>query len=790
MSSPVSSKSLETSLPIDPTLFTTQDINAILIRCEELRDWKSGWYISNTLLRRYQMPGFDFSASKFGAPNARTIHLLAKLFIRSNHFSRAEALFSVLHQSYPHPIPLDIYTAYLSELATKNQVSQIESTLRHLETAGPHPTVTQYNTLLRAIGRHRGVEQAEELFARMVQAGIVPDQQTYRILIDESLSDVDMAKAHSWLGKYMRQGFEINARMMEPFMNTCVNQVCLFESKESKAVVVDRVSLSHEWMLKAMNILHFMSRQELLPTARTFDLLMKGFLAQKNVSEVHNVLTLMRSSPYFYVPDPSIWISLFKYHLKRNEPLLALKALNDMGNSKDDLKPGEIPTGAVVPKALYRKLFRHYLKKDNLSMAERSLYEMLVQIKGTRPNEQDIIDLIWKLENRPEAAERVYELLYSQSGQWVSRDIKSIRKNRIIEEGPIQLANVGVMRAMANSKNRRVREIVWKSWISMIRYLDEAGSTRDISLGERFSMIINPKEMSVLTLAFEQVAKAAYREPMTGHDARQTSENTTDTKSRIVSNNWDFSYGRRKPGISGVGLGLLGGYFRSEMLPASGGMNDRESRAEATTRLFGLHGKHKLLVQRLLRHQEFVRPLLERRNMTIAPSGTPSEALFSLSSISIDDTLGQLKSSYQWVQEHSVPIRIEGFNAYLKGLLSHEDFKSARDVLSEFLTEQDYAFDSPCKLSVSDENASKTTLASLIPNIDTIKIVKEYKGVIGGRDTIDQIFRKGGPNLSKEWMIYSSKSYQKQASTTSDKLSSPPPLASTSLSTPTKTVVV
>lgn len=735
--------------PAQPRHFTTQDYNVILRRCEELKDWRTGFNISQALLTRYRSSGFNFGIPDFGAPNARTIHLLAKMFVRAYRSDRAGLLFSTLHEHYPHPIPLDVYTSYLSELGSMKQLVRMESTLRYLETSGPRPIVTQYNTLLKAIGLYKGQNQAEEFMAQMVKAGTTPDQQTYRILIDTSLHALDVDRAHFWLGEYARQGFEVFPRMMEPFMSTCIRQVSTYAPKKLGSYGVDNASVSREWMFKAMNIIQFMTRQELSPTARTFELLIGGFLAQENITGARRVLNLMRSSPYIYTPNPRIWISLFEYHLRQDEPLLALKTLNEMWRSGAGLKSGDVPLGTSVPTSLYRQLFQHYLSKSKLSMAERSLYEMMSRHKDVRPKEQDVVDLIWKLDRQPEAAERVYELLYAHSGERIERDIAGVRKNRIMESGPIALANVGVMRAKANSKDRLVRDDVWKAWTSMVRYLDEDGSARDTPVGERFGITIYPEERSVLALAFEQVAKAAHQDPLSSREDKQIQQEAERTESRLVGNDWDFTPVRHKPSMGGLGLGLrLGqsGIHGSDM-SSSGGLDRRGgSSANTPTKYLEFKGRQRAMIQQLLRHQEFLDPLLERRDMDVTLPEEPLKTLSSLPSKPEEGRLEQLKASFQWVRKYSIPIGIDGFNAYLAGLISYQDFKTARRTLDAF-----FAKPPPVSGSKAGSKSKVSILAPLKPDIATVKILKENQGLLGGIMSINLAFEKGGPDLAKEW---------------------------------------
>ncbi|KAF9123664.1 hypothetical protein BG015_005271, partial [Linnemannia schmuckeri] len=784
--------------PAQPRHFTTQDYNVILRRCEELKDWRTGFNIAQTLLTRYRSSGFDFSSSDFGAPNSRTIHLLAKMFVKLYRSDRAGLLFSTLHKRYPHPIPLDVYTSYLSELGSMKQFVRMESTLRYLETVGPHPTVTQYNTLLKAIGLHKGQSQAEEFLERMIKAGTTPDQQTYRILIDTSLHDLDLNRAHFWLGEYARQGFEISPRMMEPFMSTCIRQVSTFAPKKLGSYGVDNVAVSREWMFRAMNIIQFMTRQELSPTAKTFELLISGFLAQENVTGARRVLNLMRSSPYIYTPNPRTWISLFEYHLRQDEPLLALKTLNEMWRSGTGLKPGEVPLETVVPTTLYRKLFQHYLSRSKLSMAERSLYEMMNRHKHAKPKEQDVVDLIWKLDRLPEAAERVYELLYAQSGEWIDRDIAGVRKNKIMVDGPIALANVGVMRAKANSKDQLVRDDVWKAWASMMRYLDEDGSTRDTPVGKRFEMTIDPRERSVLALAFEQVAKAARQDPLSSCETKQSQQEVERTAAQLAGNDWDFTPMRHKPGMGGLGLGLRLGQsgVHGSNMSLLGELNRRGgSSADTPTKYLEFKGRQRVMIQQLLRHQEFLDPLLERRDMDVTLPEEPLKVQSSRPSKHVEGRLERLKSSFQWIRKHSIPIGIEGFNAYLASLISHQDFKTARKTLDAF-------FAKPWAVSGSkaDSQSRVSILAPLKPDIATVKILKDYQGLLGGIKSINLAIEKGGPDLAKEWTRYQTKTSRKRTTTAPNNInnsntststapssspSSPPSSSSSSLSSST-----
>ncbi|KAF9173273.1 hypothetical protein BGX21_003344 [Mortierella sp. AD011] len=733
--------------------FNAKDINTILEYCINVRDLGNGVNISHILLKRYQSPKFDFQ-SEVSVPNARTIDLLFKTLINCRQWRKAERFLACLHKHYPRPIPVDNYAAILNKLApVPDQIHFMKSILSYLEEHGPAPTVTLYNTFLKAHAIHSGAERAEEYLKGMLKLNQAADRQSFRILIEASLKELDLARAHYWLAEYARQGFEIPPRMMDPFVRTCIQQ--LKEDKGSRSRTkgghsADTDPYSKEWMHKALHLVQFMTNQRIRPTATTFELLIEGFLLQGNLTDARKVLHQMRGSPHLYTPAPRTWTLFFEHYLAVNDHMAALKILNEMRHALS-LTPFRTQS-TVVPTKLYHQLFRHLLKCGKLSLAERSLYEMMIHQNRRQPSEPEATDLIWKLDRQPEAAERVYELLYSQAREPESSmsilppGSRYVRTNRILERGPIQMANVGLMRARANSANETLHLEVWKSWSDMTTEFLERQYERLPS--DQNDLRTTQKDMSVLASAFEQVARASrklYRKPSVFKEPNQVKEQAQDTEEGDhVARGWDFGQIRRNlgPGLSlGLGLGLGGSSSGAPSLPVI--------------------GKHRLLIQRLLQQREILKPLLDRHE-ALSESGMAISTKTGNSDYTAENNadeirLENLKRSFDWVQEHKIPIRIEGLNAYIESLLSHKDFDEAKSCVERFLLLSDPV---PSAVSSEDEASSNKTLTTtnyplppLGPDVTTIQIFynrKNRKSKIS-EDLMHRLLFKGGPRLVNEW---------------------------------------
>ncbi|KAF9572144.1 hypothetical protein EC968_010230 [Mortierella alpina] len=714
-------------------MFNTIEYNLILQECEELRAWRHGYRISQILSDRYRSSGFDFHSTAVAAPNTRTIHLMVTMFLKSGHPDDILRLFSTLQDRYPHRIPLDVYVSLLKDLAAiPDQLPRIESLLSHMHKHGPTPTTAMYNTLLWSIGQQEGLDKAEVVLGWMRDQGCKADQQSFRNLMELSLQEMNYDRAQYWLAEYSRQGFEVRPRLLEPFMRTCMKEVV-----RKSGTTADLSSHSREWMYKGLQLMQFMMNEGLPPTAITFDMMIEGLLSQRNLVEAKKTLSLMRASPYMYTPAPRTWTLFFEYHLQNDNYLAALKVLSEMREAGLMGPQQKFLPGPVVPTKLYHRLFEFMLRRGKLSLAERNLYVMLLRQNRAQPTEAEVVDLIWELNGQPEDAERVYELLYSQTkDDSFDQANKSARTNKILEGGPIQLANIGVMRAKAASKNEARQDEVRKTWDSMTAFFSE-----QLQL-ERQHPTKTPEEQAggrkmkyLLALAFEQAVRANRKVSpydreieqeleREGHDAAEYRRDSEQKGVVRGADGWDFSQSRRSAGFGVGGLGL-------------GMDHTRTSNASPAGHLDFLKSKHRSLIQQLLKDQAFVQPLLARHNGNSTLTFNSAAANVA----SMEERLQDLKRSFAWVQEHGIPIRIEGFNTYLDSLLSHNDYDASRDAVERFL--------------LKPAPSSKTNAPQCRPDLDTLKLLHRHKGlIIGSKSLMDRMLSAGGPELTQKWIQY------------------------------------
>ncbi|KAF9111187.1 hypothetical protein BGX27_005274 [Mortierella sp. AM989] len=727
--------------------FTVKDLNSILERCVNLEDMGNGLNISLILLERYRSMSFNFQ-SEISVPNSRTIDLLLTILLKCGQTNKMEKLLSCLHVRYPHPIPIYVYISFLDKLAhIPFYINLMESLLGHLQRNGPAPTAALHNTFLKAHAFRSGAKRAGDYLKCMLERNYSADQQSFRILIEASLKELDLVRAHYWLGEYARQGYEIMPKMMVPFMKTCVQQIVNTQHDDpisENGLFTDTSTSSKEWMHKALHLVQFMTNQRIQPTARTFELLIEGFLSQGRLTDAKSVLNQMRGSPHLYNPTLKTWRLFFDYYLEVNNPSLALRILKQMRHELL-LRPFK-NTSAVVPTRLYHQFFRYLLQRGRLSRAESSLYEMMINQHRRQPTEREVADLIWKLDQHPEAAERVYELLYSQARKpgfsmtTIDPATKHFRKNRILENGPIQMANVGLMRARAISSNENLHREVWNAWNDMTEKFIEQHGLHSSS---------TQRHMPVLASAFEQVAIASRKSLLKSHAAKvknqaidMLEQEHNRTEGNRVASGWDFGRVRRNLG-PGLGLGLG--------LDLSGGA----SVTSGMSRTLESKNKSQLLIQQLLQRKEVLKPLLDHQRVAES-RGAALSTLSGTSDITAeadinDVRLRNLKSSFEWVQAHEIPIRIEGLNAYIASLLSHNEFDEAKACAERFFLSSAYTNSAVPEGKISSDSTLKTSpLPSFSPNVATIQLFYDQRSQISD-EIVHRLLYKGGHKLVSEW---------------------------------------
>ncbi|KAF9429046.1 hypothetical protein BGZ76_001926 [Entomortierella beljakovae] len=614
------------------------------------------------------------------------------------------------------------------------QIPLMNSILSHLHNHGPLPTTAIFNSILEAHGRGSGIEKAESFLREMIDSNHSADQQSFRILIQASLSELNIPRAHYWLGEYSRQGFQISPRMMEPFMKCCVQQLMRCKNPDlittDIGTPVDVDWYSREWKQKTLQLVQFMTSQRIRPTAATFELLIEGFLSQGDLFAAKKVLRQMRGSPHLYTPAPKTWRIFFQYYLSIDDPMSALRTLNEMRNAL--MQKTFHTSTVVVPTTLYHQLFRYLLHRGNLNFAEKSLYEMMINQDRRQPTESEVTELIWKLDRNPKGAQRVYELLYSHTRQpgfshsIIPRRLRPDRKNRILEQGPIQMANVGLMRAKSKSRDDKLHQEVWITWKEMTsEYLGDESKHRG-------------KEMSILGHAFAQLARASRKLPppessiltkQSSKNEKQVYRGDVDDDNQTATG-WDFGQIRRSFG-SNLGLGLNA---------SKGGASANDSNVPS---FMNVQGKNRMLIKQLFQRKEFIDPLMERHEALTESRAT----LSTLSAGFTDDVeengalrLENLKKSFNWMQEQGIPITISGFNNYIITLISHGELDEAGACVDRHLLSSDTeSGDNPVSI-----------FHTLNPNVGTIEPFYGRKGQRWEQLT-KKLVIKGGYEVRRLW---------------------------------------
>ncbi|KAG0342623.1 hypothetical protein BG004_005645 [Podila humilis] len=682
-------------------LLTTKELNVILTQCEGAKEWSHGYLISEILLRRYLSKKFTFGASPvdFGQPNSRTIHLMAGHFTESRHPERAMLMFYTLTARYPTTISLNIYESFLCRLAKlPGRFAIIEATLKHLEKHGPQPTTALYNVVLKAISWKESADRLHLLLKSMMAEGFQPNKETYMLLIAKNLSELNLQKAYQWLAELERQGFEVHVSSFEPFMKLCTEQVAKF-GQQRKMVDAGKHSASQskkdmrlteqsqEWLNHGLRVFQTLHDRKMIPTMKIYNWLIEALLAESRVSEARKVLVSMMDV-HLYTPTQRTWSLFFNHYLSKGDYVEANRILSKMrqhpnpviesSTSLQGKKPfGPIYPEAPVPTKMYRTLFRHVLDNWSVSFAERNVYEMMVhQDRSVRPTEKQVQDLIWKLGPHPEAAERVYVLLYPQT-QSKSRSYGHARgddSNRIVTLGPIQMSQVGVMNAKSRTSVPAQHEDVWRAWRVMTQFYQKATSN---TTNNHVPTTGPNSRKSVLSCAFEQVARASRK--LTTQE-QQKEQARIEQAERLLQkpsvDGWDFGPARRGPSVgpASVGLGL-----RFGLVGAGTGVG--AGHGQHLTDHLQIKGKNRHLIQQMLKRPDFLQPLLDQQNAATSNSErrTPDAARVDDS----DTRLQNLLSSYEWMRNHEVPIQPSAMHMFLESLISHGDFKSVRETLDQ-----------------------------------------------------------------------------------------------------------
>ncbi|KAF9425252.1 hypothetical protein BGZ94_007702 [Podila epigama] len=680
------------STPSTRRFFTTFEFNMMLERCKELEDWSHGYLISKLLLKRYLSPKFTFGRSVLdhGSPDSRTIHSMAEMFVKSQHPDRAELLFSTLVGRYPNPIPIGVYESYVQLLATDSRhIPQIELALRRLEKHGPTPTPTLYNAVLKAMGRQNGPDRIRRLVSQMIAGGFRPDQQTYRILIAQCLNHRNMQGAYDWLAEYERQGFEVRTSTLEPFLKTCSRWTVYYSglqkqlpgprsTKQRNPAKPTYDESAQEWLHQALLVFQIVSDRNLIPSMQMYNKLIEALLAQSRVSEAQKVLRVLMDT-HLYIPTHATWALFFNHHLQASDHVAAMKVLTAMRKHPEPLTESSLAIQVpkpfrpirpkpAVPTAMYSTLFQHLLDHGKASLAEQTLYDMMVHQKRTvRPTEKQVVDLIWKLTWDAEAAERVYEILFSQ----IQRSDK--RGN----SGPIHLAKVGVMSAKAHTTVPSQHEDVWRSWMAMTHHYQLHQQGR--------SKMALEKDQAVMSLAFEQVALAMRNLPT----RKQGSFSYVKAQQQL-----QLQGKVRVSSVDGWDAGTFG----------AGGKGMQREGDVVTDRVDHMAVKGKLLhlIERLLRRPDYLHAEHSNLRDTVV-LGTEGSSLRAQES---ESRLDYLKQSMAWVRQYGIPLRVEGMDVYLNGLISHRDLRSVQIMLAEITD-----FEPPLS---SVPSSSSLTLATLL----------------------------------------------------------------------------
>ncbi|KAG0051409.1 hypothetical protein BGZ83_003795 [Gryganskiella cystojenkinii] len=767
--------------------FTTVECNVILSRCAELKDWRNGLRITNILMSRYTSPHFDFANSSLAIPNTATADLMATHYLRSNRPDAALKMFQNLRRRLSSPLSTDVYTRFLHQLSDMpDSIPWIQKTLEHLRKDGPAPSVTNYNMLVRATATQKRSRHADNILKEMESRGIQPDQQTFRLLIQGALQDLKVSKAHFWLGEYKRHGFEIVPRMMDPFMKTCVEY-----STASRKYLE---SISHEWMTKALHVMQFMSREGLRPTAYSYEYLIQGFLSQGKIREARAAMDLMRNDTHMYTPTKKTWMLLFDHYLSVGDDVSAIDALNEMRRERTTGWGAKVNEAVAtvsrlpyhvnaVPTRMYHQLFRHLLDHNKVSKAERSVYEMLLRQKLARPRTREVVDLIWQLGRFPDSAERVYELLYSQTEYQDASGQRGTRRhgllNRIVVQGPIQMANVGVIRAKAISGDRELHVEAWNAWREMTSRFENQSKIKGLNVSRV------DEERRVLAIAFEEVVKALRH---TGPKEKQFQESLkkaqlkTDGKrsNGMNTDSWDFTPFLRA--YDSAGSNSRSKKYQAVVRDHRGKPILDKVPSQTVRAHLEAETKHRTLLRQLMEHHAFVAPLTQRFDSKWRIQNSKSRDDNSSSPRSTDleareeekeqesRRLKQLQDCLSWVDRNGIPIQIQGFNSYLQSLVSHRANFSLEDAVERFLLRR------PQKTSSSSNSSSSLLRSSkprLIADLKTLQILtgknlKKVEPVQGGEKLAERVLSavtsSSSAPLREEWFRFLESEKAKESS--------------------------
>ncbi|KAF9971556.1 hypothetical protein BGZ73_005491 [Actinomortierella ambigua] len=486
-------------------MLTTVDYNHILRVCLDTKDTTNALSITRHLLRRYQSPEFQPQDASHAPPNTGLIYNMMRSLMAHDHCQEALQLFQLVHQflsttsssssaSSPFPKRLDLrlYDSFLKELGARQHFDEMYAVIQFLERHGPQPKMHTYNLVLENVASHgteAQLEAAMDLLKQRINTSkddgddISFNKETYLILAKRLVRQHRIAEAENWLTMMERsgRGYKVTATMFDPLVRECILQAVdglpeLGSARRTNAhrtaaaaAANTKVTKEHQsWIHASLQFLRGMSDRGLVPTVRTMDLLIEGFLRQGRLEEAKQILHTMVTT-FAHRPTERILTHFFEYHLGAKEYPAAIATLERMKalapfesqHSRGTVQQGAQPN--LPRRKLYRDLMHTLVADRQWTLAERTIYDMTFTA-GVVLSARELASVVARMTDAPDSIERLLAIV----GPVAPSDAQPGQRDSHSKDDFLQQAQLALMKAKGEAKGQLERDEVWSMWQSML----------------------------------------------------------------------------------------------------------------------------------------------------------------------------------------------------------------------------------------------------------------------------------------------------------------------------------
>ncbi|KAG0232446.1 hypothetical protein BGW42_008164 [Actinomortierella wolfii] len=463
-------------------MLTTIDYNHMLRECLRTNDTKNALHITGHLIKRYGSPTFQLLDDNHAPPNAGLIYNMMKSLMADDQYHEALQLFQLVHHLYASSpstaakrLPLGLYDSFLSELGSQGHFDEVYAVLQFLEKHGPQPSMHTYNIVLEAVA-FKGTDadwQAAMDFLDRRGENIVFDQETYLLLAHRCVRQHRITEAVNWLNAMEKagRGYKLKATMFDPLIRECISHAVkdLPKMAVARSVNADRavaVERQQPWINASLELLRVLTSRGLVPTVRSLDLLIEGFLRHGRLSEAQQILQTMTTT-FAHPPTENILKHFFEYHLSNREYSSAIATLERMKSLAPVHSHGN--TNQLLPRRKqFRDLMRALLADRQWTLAERTIYDMTFTA-GVVLSTKELAQVANKMMDSPDSIERLLAIVGPVAPS-PSADREGAQSGTSSSSPNfLQEARLTLMKAKSEAAAQLERDEVWPMWLSTLK---------------------------------------------------------------------------------------------------------------------------------------------------------------------------------------------------------------------------------------------------------------------------------------------------------------------------------